>query len=53
MRPPPQPAEMGRLEDAQKHWETFTQPFTHPDAELRPLIDEARSAVTRATETTS
>jgi tetratricopeptide (TPR) repeat protein len=38
-------ARMGRREDAERHWEAFSREFTHPDPEVRHLLDEARSAI--------
>ena len=39
---------MGRVEDARRHWKAFSETFTNPDPELRPMIDEARQALARA-----
>ncbi len=39
---------LGRIEDARRHWKLLQQAFSHPDPGLRPLLDEARSALTRA-----
>jgi tetratricopeptide (TPR) repeat protein len=41
-------ARMGRLEDARRHWEIFSAAFTHPDPEMRPLVEEARAALESA-----
>jgi tetratricopeptide (TPR) repeat protein len=38
-------ARMGRREEARRHWEIFHATFTHPDPEMRPLVEEARKAV--------
>ncbi len=39
---------MGRLEDAQRHWKIFSESFTRPDPEVRPLLEEARAALASA-----
>jgi len=39
-------ARLGRLEDARRHWEIFKETLAHPDPEMRPLIEEARAALT-------
>ncbi len=36
---------LGRLEDAQRHWRILAETCTRPDPEMRPLIEEARSAL--------
>jgi len=41
-------ARMGRLADAEGHWKIFSGTFTHPDPELRHLVDDARSALVSA-----
>jgi tetratricopeptide (TPR) repeat protein len=41
-------ARMGRLSEARRHWEIFSENFTHPDPELVTLIDEARAALVNA-----
>jgi hypothetical protein len=38
-------ARMGRLEDARRHWAMFSDAFTRPDPEMRPLIEQARAAL--------
>jgi hypothetical protein len=39
---------MGRLEDAQQHYQIFTETFTNPDPEVAYLLDEARDALREA-----
>lgn len=39
-------ARLGRREDAERHWQAFSSVFTRPDAEAKPLLDEARAAIT-------
>ena len=41
-------ARTGRLTDAERHWKIFSETFTHPDPELRHLVDDARSALVSA-----
>jgi tetratricopeptide (TPR) repeat protein/tRNA A-37 threonylcarbamoyl transferase component Bud32 len=41
-------ARMGRIEDARRHWVILQATFTHPDPELVPLIEEARTALAKA-----
>ena len=41
-------ARMGRLEEARRHWEIFSETFTRPDPEMVPLVDEARAALANA-----
>jgi len=41
-------ARMGRLEDAKRHWQIFSATFTHPDPEMRPLVEESRAALMSA-----
>ena len=41
-------ARMGRLQEARRHWEIFSSTFTRPDAEMRPLVEEARAALASA-----
>lgn len=41
-------AALGRIEDAERHWEAFSTSFTNPDPELVSLIDEAREALEAA-----
>ncbi|MBI1799284.1 MAG: protein kinase, partial [Candidatus Eisenbacteria bacterium] len=41
-------AHMGRLTDAERHWQILAETFTHPDPELRDLVDDARSALVSA-----
>src|SRR4029453_10680177 len=41
-------ASMGRREEARRHWEFFSATFTRPDAEMQPLVDEARMALASA-----
>jgi hypothetical protein len=41
-------ARLGRLEDARRHWEIFSATFTHPDPEMKPLVEEARAALASA-----
>ena len=42
-------ARMGRVEDAERHWEIFNETFTNPDPDLVHLVDEARDVVAAAT----
>jgi tRNA A-37 threonylcarbamoyl transferase component Bud32/tetratricopeptide (TPR) repeat protein len=37
-------ARMGRREEAERHWRAFSSVFTHPDPEVKHLLDEARAA---------
>jgi tetratricopeptide (TPR) repeat protein len=41
-------ARMGRIEDAKRHWQTFAATYRTPDAEVQPLIAEARAALASA-----
>ena len=41
-------ARMGRLPEARRHWEVFSSTFTRPDAEMLPLVEEARAALASA-----
>jgi len=41
-------ARMGRLEDARRHWKSFSDTFTRPDPEMQPLVEEARAALASA-----
>ncbi len=41
-------ARMGRIEDANRHWQVFTESVRSPDPELQPLIEEARAALANA-----
>jgi hypothetical protein len=41
-------ARMGRLEEARRHWEIFSETFTRPDPEMVPLVEEARAALRSA-----
>jgi tetratricopeptide (TPR) repeat protein len=41
-------ASMGRLDDARKHWEIFSEAFTRPDPEVIHLVEEARAALASA-----
>ncbi len=36
---------MGRVDEAQRHWEIFRATFTNPDPEVAQLVDEARAAM--------
>ncbi|HYM81003.1 MAG TPA: hypothetical protein VEY91_06280, partial [Candidatus Limnocylindria bacterium] len=38
-------ARMGRIEDAKRHWQIFSETVRTPDPELQPLIAEARAAL--------
>jgi hypothetical protein len=38
-------ARMGRREDAERHWREFSAAFTHPDPELKHLLDDSRAAI--------
>jgi DNA-binding SARP family transcriptional activator len=40
-------SKLGRLDEAQRHWQTFRGSFTNPDPEFHYLIDEADSALGR------
>ncbi len=44
----PHSGDMGRLEDAQQHYQIFTETFTNPDPEVAYLLDEARDALREA-----
>jgi hypothetical protein len=39
---------LGRLADAREHWQTLEAMATKPDAEFRPLLDDAHRALTSA-----
>jgi len=39
--------QLGRVEEARKHYDAFRAAFTEPDPELAPMLEEARLAVTR------
>jgi tetratricopeptide (TPR) repeat protein len=41
-------ARMGRMEDARRHWKSFSEAFTRPDPEMKPLVEEARAALASA-----
>jgi hypothetical protein len=41
---------MGRIEDARRHWQIFSETVRTPDPEIRPLIEEARAALFKAEE---
>jgi hypothetical protein len=41
-------AEIGRLDDARRHWKRFSATFTDPDPEVAHLVDEARAALEAA-----
>ena len=41
-------ARLGRIEDAQRHWQVFTASVRTPDAEMQPMIAEARAALASA-----
>ena len=41
-------ARMGRLDDARRHWDAFSDLFVDPDPQFRPLIREARNALAQA-----
>ena len=41
---------MGRIEDARRHWRIFSETVRTPDPEIRPLIEEARTALLKAEE---
>ena len=41
-------ARMGRLEDARRHWQIFSETVRTPDPEIQPLIAEARAALVSA-----
>jgi len=41
-------ARMGRLEDAKRHWQIFSEAVRTPDPEIQPLIAEARGALASA-----
>jgi tetratricopeptide (TPR) repeat protein len=40
-------AQLGRAEEARKHYDAFRAVFTEPDPELASMLEEARLAVTR------
>ena len=42
-------ARMGRLDEAQRHWEIFSTTFARPDPDMAPLVEEARVALAAAT----
>lgn len=41
-------SQMGRLDDARRHWKIFSETFTQPDPEVVHLVDEARAALEAA-----
>ena len=41
-------SQMGRLDDARRHWKAFSETFTQPDPEVAHLVDEAREALAAA-----
>ena len=41
-------ARTGRLEDARRHWQVFSETVRTPDPEIQPLIAEARAALASA-----
>ncbi len=41
-------ARMGRIEDAKRHWQIFTETCRTPDREIEPLIAEAHAALASA-----
>ena len=41
-------ARMGRIEDAKRHWQIFSETMQTPDPEIQPLIAEARAALVSA-----
>jgi serine/threonine-protein kinase len=41
-------ARMGHVADARKHWDVFARTFTHPDPDLIPQVEEARTALASA-----
>jgi len=43
-------ARMGRVEDAKRHWQAFTETARAPDPEIQPRIAEARAALASAEE---
>ncbi len=44
-------ARLGRLADAQRHWQVFSTTFTQPDPEMQHFVDEARAALAAAGQT--
>jgi len=40
-------SQLGRLQEARQNWLAFEAMFTNPDAELTPMLQEARSAVAK------
>jgi tetratricopeptide (TPR) repeat protein len=40
-------AQLGRVEEARKHYDAFRGAFIEPDPELAPMLEEARLAVAR------
>jgi len=38
-------ARMGRLNDAERHWEEFSATFTNPDPEVKHLLDDTRDVI--------
>jgi len=38
-------ARMGRLEDARRHWQAFSETVLTPDPAIQPLIADARAAL--------
>ena len=42
-------AEMGRLDEAQREWNTLSETCTHPDPQMVALIDETRTRLQGAT----
>jgi serine/threonine-protein kinase len=41
-------SQMGRLDDARRHWKIFSETFTQPDPEVAHLVEEARAALEAA-----
>jgi len=41
---------MRRPAEARRHWQIFSAAFTHPDPEMKPLVEEARAALANAEE---
>lgn len=41
-------ARTGRVEEARRHWQRFSETFRTPDPEIRPMIEEAREALATA-----
>jgi len=39
---------LGRLEAAQQHWQALAATFTHPDPDMKPLLEQARTALASA-----